>query len=95
MQKGEYPTSIDPCKAEVFSIGLTILSSGILYDCFQIYEMNRVNENRLNQYLAVFREKYSSHLSNILAKMLEIRPNQRRSASDIYHELSPYEENIL
>ena len=36
ISKGQYP-NVDPCKAEVFSIGLTILSSGILEDCFQVY----------------------------------------------------------
>jgi hypothetical protein len=30
IQKGTYPSHVDPCLAEVFSIGLTILSSGTL-----------------------------------------------------------------
>ena len=30
IQKGTYPSHVDPCLAEVFSIGVTILSSGTL-----------------------------------------------------------------
>lgn len=30
IQKGTYPSHVEPCLAEVFSIGLTILSSGTL-----------------------------------------------------------------
>lgn len=36
ISNGVYP-NIDPCKAEVFSIGLTVLSSGLLEDCKSIY----------------------------------------------------------
>jgi hypothetical protein len=38
--KGEYPPNLDRCRAEVFSIGLTILSSGILEDCQRVYLNN-------------------------------------------------------
>jgi hypothetical protein len=34
---GQYPQKVDPCRAEVFSMGLTILSAGVLHNCFSIY----------------------------------------------------------
>lgn len=46
---------MDPCRAEVFSIGLTILSSGILEDCRSVYNGYKINEQRLNQFLGAFK----------------------------------------
>lgn len=40
IQKGAYPENVDPSLAEVFSIGLTILSSGTLQDCDTIYSQS-------------------------------------------------------
>lgn len=40
IQKGTYPSHVDPSLAEVFCIGLTILSSGTLEDCNTIYKNN-------------------------------------------------------
>jgi hypothetical protein len=56
MQKGTYPTHVDPCLAEVFSIGLTILASGTLEDCDKIYQKQpyKLNSDRLNSYLKQF-----------------------------------------
>lgn len=80
--KGQYP-NVDPCKAEVFSIGLTILSSGILEDCYQVYGTGgkKINETLLNQYLEKLRELYSPYLFAIVVSMLNFDPKQRRKSS--------------
>jgi len=56
LQKGTYPAHVDPCLAEVFSIGLTILASGTLEDCDKIYQRQpyKLNSDRLNYYLKQF-----------------------------------------
>lgn len=57
MQKGTYPSHVDPCLAEVFSIGLTILSSGTLEDCDTIYRKSpyEVKKDKLNSLLRSFK----------------------------------------
>lgn len=86
---------MDPCRAEVFSIGLTLLSAGILESCHQIYEGLKVNQHRLEQFLSFLREKYSNYLVSTIASMLSLSPQGRRKASDIYNELYPFENQIL
>ena len=96
MGRGEYPEDVDPCRAEVFSIGLTILVSGTLESCDDVYKkLDKINEQALNHHLHNFKNKFSPYMFNILCSMLALRPNERRKCSDIYAELRPYEENIL
>jgi len=96
ISKGEYP-KIDLCKAEVFSIGLTVLSSGILEDCQSIYLHGYmgINERLLGNYLAIFRQKYSNYLYTIVSSLLSLNPKDRRKSSDVYKELYPFENSIL
>ena len=35
---GEYPKSVDKCRAEVFSIGAVLLSMGVLEEVNKIYD---------------------------------------------------------
>lgn len=42
IQKGAYPSHVDESLAEVFSIGLTILSSGTLEDADQVYSFSPI-----------------------------------------------------
>jgi serine/threonine protein kinase len=76
MQKGTYPSHVDPCLAEVFSIGLTILSSGTLEDCDTVYRKSpyEVKKDRLNTLLRIFKEKYSEFLYQTVASMLALNP---------------------
>lgn len=58
--KGCYPTHVNPSLAEVFSIGLTILSSGTLEDGNTIYQRTpsdeyELNKDRLNGLLKTFK----------------------------------------
>jgi hypothetical protein len=39
IDKGIYPP-VDPCAAEVFSIGMTLLSAGTLIDCKSVHSYN-------------------------------------------------------
>lgn len=96
ISKGVYP-NVDPCKAEVFSIGLTVLSSGILEDCKSIYlhRYQGINEKLLGEYLAIFRQKYGSYLYTTVASLLALNPKNRRRSSEVYKELVPFEASIL
>mgnify|MGYP001164687612 CR=1 FL=1 len=54
-----------------------------------------MDEKQLNEYLNIFKQKYSIYLFNTLVSMLAINPSNRRKASDIYNELYPNEDQIL
>jgi hypothetical protein len=97
IQKGTYPSHVDPCLAEVFSIGLTILSSGTLESCDSVYSRHpyQIDKARLNSLLRTFREKYSDFLYTTVAGMVALNPQERKKSSDIYRILSDYETQIL
>jgi serine/threonine protein kinase len=97
MQKGTYPSHVDPTLAEVFSIGLTILSSGTLEDCDSVYRKNPfdLRKDRLNALLRTFKEKYSDFLYQTVAGMLALNPQERRKCSTIATSLVEYEAQIL
>lgn len=66
----------------MFSIGLTILSSGILEDCQQVYTGGKsINEGLLNQYLERFKSQYSPYLFAIVVSMLNFDPKLRKKSS--------------
>jgi hypothetical protein len=97
IQKGQYPSNVNPCLAEVFSIGLTILSSGTLEDCDSVYQSNplALRKDRLNSLLKIFKERYSDYLYQTVASLLAINPGERKRSSEIYRVLSEYESQIL
>jgi serine/threonine protein kinase len=85
IQKGNYPSHVDPSLAEVFCIGLTILSSGTLEDCDNVYKYGpwELRKDRLNGLLRTFKEKYSDYLYETVASMLAFNPQERRRCSSI------------
>ena len=85
IQKGQYPSHVDPSLAEVFCIGLTILSSGTLEDCDTVFKTApwELKKERLNGLLRTFREKYSDYLYETVASMLELDPHNRKKCSTI------------
>lgn len=97
IQKGSYPSHVDPSLAEVFCIGLTILSSGTLEDCNSIYKTNpwELRTERLNHLLKEFRNKYSDYLYETVSSMLALNPQDRRRCSSIAASLYEYENQIL
>ena len=40
---GDYPSTVNPNKAEVFSIGMTILALGSLNSCQEVYKNSGIN----------------------------------------------------
>ena len=97
IQKGSYPSHVDPALAEVFSIGLTILSSGTLEDCDSVYKQNpyEIKKERLNSLLRIFKDKYSDYLYQTVASMVSLNPQDRRRCSSIAASLYEYEPQIL
>ena len=97
MQKGTYPSHVDPCLAEVFSIGLSILSSGTLEDCDSVYRRNpyEIRTDRLQGLLRSFKEKYSDFLYQTVASMIAVNPQSRKKCSTIASSLVEYEAQIL
>jgi hypothetical protein len=86
---------VNPCLAEVFSMGLSILSAGTLLDCEDVYEKRKdsikLNQNTLQNLLKSFKERYSLFLSEVISEMLAISPNNRKSSSQLYELLYRYE----
>ena len=92
----DYPAGVDPNRAEVFSIGMTLLCAGILVNCQEVYiQKSRINEAKLNEYFNLLRNSYSAYLSEYIRTMVNINPQQRRSCTDMYNELRQYEDQIL
>ena len=97
IQKGTYPSHVDPSLAEVFCIGLTILSSGTLEDCNSVYKTNpwELRTERLSMLLKDFRNKYSEYLYETVVSMLALNPQERRKCSTIAGALYEHENQIL
>jgi hypothetical protein len=92
IDKGEYPPSIDHCRAEIFSIGMTILGAGVLENCFKLYEIPfYINEVKVNDYLRILQQKYSPFLFKTICSTLIFPPYEREKASEIYNKLYKYE----
>ena len=66
---------MDPSTAECFSIGLCMLAAGTLENIDLIYEVNQgkinISRLKLNQYLKMFGEKYSSFLQSLVMGLLQ------------------------
>ena len=83
--------------AEVFSIGLTVLSAGTLEHCNDVYYRDpfRINSQRLAALLDQFAKRYSPYLTQTLKSMLELAPEKRVRSKQLYDTLSKYEQQIL
>ena len=90
IQKGAYPSHVDSTLAEVFSIGLTILSSGTLEDADQVYSFSPIElrKERLSQLLRIFKDKYSDFLYQTVANMVSLNPKERKRCSAIAASLN-------
>ena len=82
--------------AESFSIGLTLLHSGLLWDASELYNIFNAtfNSDRLQQKVAIWRglrfrndngmdTQYSRLLTEIVAGMVVTSPNQRLTSQQI------------
>jgi hypothetical protein len=83
--------------AEVFSIGLTVLSAGTLEHCNDVYLRDplKINTQRLASLLDQFAKRYSQYLTLTLKSMLELSPVKRVRSKQLYETLSKYEQQIL
>lgn len=81
----------------MFSIGVTILSSGTLINTDELYRISpyELKKELLHQHMQIFRQKYSDYLFQTVASMLELNPQHRRKASAISASLIEYEAQIL
>lgn len=80
--KREHNINLDVNKAEIFSIGLTILEACSLMNCEDLYtEKYHFNEFGLKEYTDIIDNKYSKVLIKIILSMLKISPNSRKSAT--------------
>jgi hypothetical protein len=72
LDKGEHNSGVDRNLAEVWSLGMTLLSAGTLEHCNDVYQRNplKINKQRLNFLLEQFEKRYSPYLSQTLKSML-------------------------
>ena len=70
---------MDIYKADVFSLGMCALTSGLLEDCTDCYIYNEgvIDEELLQSKLARLGELYSEDYVKVLAAMLEMDVNNR------------------
>ena len=85
IERAEYPKNIDPAIAECYSIGLSVLSAGTLEDVDSVYSAeggeHKILKHKVNYYLKLFGEKYSSYLHSIVMGLLADNPLERKKSS--------------
>lgn len=83
--RGEYPKNIDPSSAECFSIGLTMLAAGTLENIDSVYvtsgDSRSIQQHKVNYFLKLFGDRYSSYLHSIVTGLLIDDPLKRRKCS--------------
>lgn len=99
IERAEYPKNIDPSLSECYSIGLCMLAAGTLEDVDSIYSWEqgekKIHRHKVNYYLKLFGEKYSSFLHSLVMGLLADNPLDRKRCSEIYSTLYEYEDKIL
>lgn len=83
--RGIYP-NIDRVKADLFSIGLTILMAATLSNSYYLYDRHvlQINQAKLEDTLKEVKRQYSTYFHNILKNLLEINPKNRRPVQEIF-----------
>ena len=83
--------SLDPYKCDVFSLGLVLLSVGLMTDVADVYSKSafEIDRSRLNRHIGVFESRYISNplICVIVKKMLEVDEFKRPTFSDLQHAL--------
>jgi hypothetical protein len=74
-----------------------MLAAGTLEEVDSVYEQGtrKILRHKLNYYLKLFGEKYSSFLHSIVMGLLADNPADRKRCSEIYSTLYEYEDKIL
>lgn len=98
LQKNNTFPETDSVKGESFSIGLTLLDAITLEDSSKLYNFKNCtfDVNKLQGLLAKLHanEQYSHFLKEIVTDLLNLDPQQRKSAEQTYLRILPYEYNI-
>lgn len=78
--------------AEVFSIGLTVLSAGTLEHCNDVYQREpfKINTQRLAVLIDQFAKRYSPFLTQTLKSLLELNPERRVRSKELYNNLMKF-----
>ena len=84
---------MDASKAEVFSLGMTILEAITLENCAYLYVRNPLNihPEKFESYINLMKSKYPTFLCNFIMTMLAKNPKQRKSFSELCEILRPFE----
>ena len=85
-------------EAEIFSIGLTLLSAANLEDYTDLYDikLHTFNENKFQRSLEQFQinNSYSEILRSTVSNLLERDPAKRMHTDQLWKLVEPYEEKI-
>lgn len=91
--------SEETSQAEVFSMGLTVLSAAQLEDFLPYYDLKKHNFDfpRFNGRLDEFKvsNKYSDIFKGIVSNMLEVVPEKRITPQELWGFLQPHGEKIF
>lgn len=75
------------------------LAAGTLEDVDSVYSWEsgerKIQRHKVNYYLKLFGEKYSSFLHSIVMGLLADNPFERKKCSEVYSALYEYEDKIL
>lgn len=87
---------VDETKADVFSLGLSFLTAGLLMDVTDIYSKgkDKMDQDKLRNYLRMFYQRYRQNplICKVLENMLQVEPLIRPSFLDIQTALPSFEQ---
>lgn len=98
LETGDEECGVDPNKAEAFSIGMTILSAGLLDNLEGIYNFKQAKFDAV-KFEAVLHQwkqhsKYSGFFKMLVERLVALDPSERLSPGEMRAYLAPYEDSI-
>jgi len=94
--QGKFEHECNIYKADVFSLGATLLNAATLNNSEDLYDYQTgtINQELLNERLEIIRAHYSDFTYNMIKDMLQIEEINRPDFAELEQRISPYREAI-
>ena len=96
LEKKHYDPKYDVFKSDVFSLGMTLVTAGLLKSTLPAYDYSSctVNRETVYLYLQSIRQKYSEDFTEFLSIMLDFNEDSRPTFTALETELRKFEGNL-
>ncbi|KAL4460854.1 hypothetical protein ABPG74_016326 [Tetrahymena malaccensis] len=94
LAQNNWSPSHDTSKSDIFSLGMTIISAGLLEDldsCYSYYPEPAFLEDIFKQKFNQFKSSYSSKLTNILGIMTSLSEETRPDFNQLWNQLQQFQ----